>query len=442
MLVILAMEYIQQSMNKQKLTTILSKTGLLFFLIFVHSISYGQYKEQLKKYYQTSDLDKKAALGLEIWSPLMRDNLDSLRIIGFDLVLQGVEKRNSFATNVGKRALGSALIRTGEQDKGIKFLLESLKYFEESGDQVIITETLNEIGNAYMNKGLPLMAEKYYLKSLKAGKNSPDPTSSFLAEINLGQAYIGLKNFDKATAIIQHYKKEALKHGKLESVSNAYALLGTIEQQQKNIPLAMEYFQKSADFGLKSTSKAQVAHSYNNLAIVYFEKGEIDKTLEYFIKALDIRMETNNAKYICESYFNIGGLYFEMGKYEDALVYYEKSLDFAQKRNLLRDEMDALFALSELYEVQKKSNLSLLYLHKYIDLQDSYYTTVAEESSLSDELLESIMEMELSNDMKDQQMKLVESELAQERVWYVVYIIAGLTFTILLILFVFKKKIN
>jgi len=429
-------------MNKQKLTTSFSKIGLLFLLIIVHSSSFGQYKEQLKKYHQTSDLDKKAALGLEIWSPLMRDNLDSLRIIGFDLVLQGVEQRNGFATNVGKSALGSALIRTGEQDKGIKFLLEALKYFEERGDQVIITETLNEIGNAYMNKGLPLMAEKYYLKSLKAGKNSPDATSAFLAEINLGQAYIGLKNYDKAIAVIQHYKGEALKHGKLESVSNAYALLGTIEQQQKNIPLAMEYYQKSADFGLKSSSKAQIAHSYNNLAIVYFEKDEIEKTLEYFMKALEIRKETNNAKYICESYFNIGGLYFEMGKYEDAKAYYEKSLDFAKKRNLLKDEMDALFALSELFEVQKKSEMSLAYLHQYIDLQDSYYSTVAKESSLSNELLESINEMESQNDLKDQQERLLEAQESQERVWYIVYLIAGLTFLILFILFAFKKKIN
>ena len=436
------MESIQQSMNKKQHSTILIKIGLFFFLLMFALTVNAQYKEQLKKYYQTSNLDKKAALGLEIWSPLMRDNLDSLRIIGFDLVLQGVEQRNGFATNVGKRALGSALIRTGEQDKGIKFLLESLKYFEEKGDQVIITETLNEIGNAYMNKGLPLMAEKYYLKSLKAGKKSPDPTSKFLAEINLGQAYIGLKNFDKATAIILHYKNESLKLGKLESVSNAYALLGTIEQQQKNIPLAMEYFQKSADFGFKSSTKAQVAHSYNNMAIVFFEKGDMDKTLEYFLKALEIRRETNNAKYITESFFNIGGLYFEMGKYEDALEYYEKSLSFARERHLLKDEMDALFALSELYEVQKKSDLSLSFLHQYIDLQDSYYSNVAKESSLSNELLESIKEMEVQNELKDQQLKLVEAEEAQEKVWYVVYIIAGLTFVVLLILFVFKKKIN
>ena len=179
------------------------------------------------------------------------------------------------------------------------------------------------------------------------------------------------------------------------------------------------------------------------MAIVFFEKGDMDKTLEYFLKALEIRRETNNAKYITESFFNIGGLYFEMGKYEDALeYYYEKSLSFARERHLLKDEMDALFALSELYEVQKKSDLSLSFLHQYIDLQDSYYSNVAKESSLSNELLESIKEMEVQNELKDQQLKLVEAEEAQEKVWYVVYIIAGLTFVVLLILFVFKKKIN
>jgi hypothetical protein len=37
----------------------------------------------------------------------------------------GMESENDFAINVGKRSLGSYLIRTGKQDEGIKYLKQS-----------------------------------------------------------------------------------------------------------------------------------------------------------------------------------------------------------------------------------------------------------------------------------------------------------------------------
>ena len=415
---------------------------LIFSSIIGLSTAFCQYEADLKLFNETDNLDEKAKIGLRIVNPMLRADLDSLRHLSFSLILEGVEKRNDFATAVGKRSLGSVMIRTGEADKGIDFLKQSLHYFKQIGDMALVTETLNEIGNGYFNKGVPLEAEKYYLRSLKAGKESPDPTSIFLAEINLGQVYIGMKNFDKAIAVIQHYKNESLKNGKMESVSSAYALLGTIEQKRINIPLAMEYFQKSADFGKKSKSKSQIAHALNNMAIVHFQEGDMAKTLQFFKEAMEIRLKIGNARYIAESYFNVGGLYFEMADYKMAEMYYQKSLDLAREKKLRKDEMDAVLAFSELYKMQGKDDKVVSLLEEYIALQEAYYSAIAAENSYSMELVESIQEMEAENKINDREKEVDELITSQNNVWYLLYALGGLTFIVMLLLFVFKKRIN
>lgn len=414
----------------------------LVTFLFICTISFSQYEKELKLFNVEKDLNKKASLGVKLWGQMHKNAIDSLKEISFELIFEGVEEKNDFAIAVGKRSLGSCLIRSGEPDKGISFLKQSLTYFDKKGDKAITTEILNEIGNGYMNKGLPLEAEKYYIRSLKEGKESPDPTSHFLSEINLGQAYIGLKNYTKASTVIQHYKSEALKLGKLEAVANAYALLGTIEQQQRNIPLAMEYFRKSADFGKRSKAKAQIAHALNNMAIVHFEEGDMDKTMELFKEALDIRLSTGNARYIAESYFNIGGLHFELGDFKNAEVYYRKCLDFAQAKKLKKDQMDALLALTELYKVQKKDKEVIQLLEDYIELQESYYSQVSAENSTSNELIESIGHLEAKRKVEEGEFELKKLSESQKKVWYIVYGIGGLTFGVLLILLVFKNRIN
>lgn len=419
------------------------KPFLLSFIVFLGTsvtITYGQFENDLQAYRSTNSLERKTELGIKLWGSLIRNELDTLRNIAFELILRGVEEGNDQAVAVGKRSLGTVMIRSGEPDKGIYFLKEALSYFTEKGDLVISTETLNEIGNGYLNKGEPVEAEKYYLRSLKIGRDSPDPTSVFLAEINLGQAYIGMKNFDKASAIIQHYKNEALKHGKLESVANAYALLGTIEQQRKNIPLAMEYFTKSADFGKRSSSIAQQAHALNNMAIVYFEKGETDKTLDLFNQALELRRRTGNARYVCESLYNLAGLYFELGDDTKAEENYLKSLDLAREKKLRKDQMDAIMGLCELYKKRGQQEKTIGLLEEYIELQDAYYSQMASDNTHTTDLIETVKELENKNRLKKKDIELQHLERATQMTWYLVYAIGTLTFLSLVFLYFFRRK--
>jgi tetratricopeptide (TPR) repeat protein len=415
----------------------------IFFLFLFQLISFQLIAQDLKgKYTKLSEqeIKERAIESLDNWNYFMRNNLDSLKIDAFEILFLGLENKSNFAINVGKRSLGSYLIRTGETDKGLTYLKSSNSYFEERQDYLIQTEVLNELGNGYLYAGKPVLAEKFFLKSLKCGKNSPDPTSAFLAEANLAQAYINLQNYDKAEAYLQHYKKECIKNGKLESVANAYASLGQIALIRKKRALAKEYFQKSAGFGFKSKSKALIAHAYNNLAIAHFEEGKTDSSIALFQKALELRLKIKNAKSICESYYNIGGLYVELKQFDKALEYYTFCENYSKSNNLLKEEMDVNLAISEMYKLQMNFEKALVYSERYADLLEKYYSELAFDHTENQDNFHLLEEMERENGNENYESKMNEQFMNQKYQTYLLYVAMILFVLALIFLTIYRQK--
>jgi tetratricopeptide (TPR) repeat protein len=404
---------------------------LLFILIGLNYLSFSQ-TDELKEtnHYTTSEIN------------FMRNNLDSLKIDAMEILLIGLDNKNNYAINVGKRSLGSYLIRSGQQKEGLNYLKMANSYFQEKGDYEIQTETLNEIGNGFLLDGKPLQAEKYFLLSLEAGKNSPDPTSSFLAEANLAQAYINLGNYERAEGYLQHYKKEALKYEKFESVANAYALLGSIALIRNKKALAKEYFDKSAKFGFQSKSKALIAHAYNNKAIVYFDEGERDSSLAYFNKALELRLLTNNAKSISESYFNLGDFYLEIKDFAKSLNYYKQCEHYCKQKKLLREELDVTEALTKLYKTQGNYEQAFSYSEKRVKLLETYYHELAKEQTSNKDLIFLLGEMENESQAEIRQAKLKSDLSDQKYQSYLLFIALAIFVVGIILLMLYKNKIQ
>ena len=414
---------------------------LLFFLISCHSII-AQTTIKSSNELTGKEIQEAATQSLENWNYYLRNDLDSLKSDAVQIMMMGYDGKNDFAINTGKRSLGSYLIRTGQQLKGIYYLKAANIYFEKRENFVIQTEILNEIGNGYLNNGKPIEAEKYYLKSLKCGKNSPDPTSAFLAEVNLAQAYVNSENLEKAEAILQHYKAESLKRAKFEAVSSAYALLGTIADLKTNFPLAKEYYRKSADFGFKSKATSLIAQAYNNMAIVFYQENELERSLEYFQKALDLRLQTKNSKSISESYYNLGDYYFGLENYKEALKYYSKSEYYCRNIKLVKEELDAILAISEVYRTQNKWELAYQEMAKVVDLQKKYFSELAIEQSSDNELLQSLDQMEVDDKNVSHEAKLIaaiENEKYHTNILYAVFAFALIALTLLVF---YRKKIS
>jgi tetratricopeptide (TPR) repeat protein len=417
------------------------KFKLTLCLLLFGFLSFAQKGEFASKSNAQVKIQAAAQISLENWNLYMRNDLDSLKLDGLHIYRLGVKGGNPFAIHVGKRSLGSYLIRTGNQEKGIEYLKAANFYFNKKENYILQTETLNEIGNGYLYFSKPHVAEKYYLKSLKCGKKSPDPTSAFLAEVNLAQAYIDMGNTTKATAILNHYKNQAKKMKKLESVSNAYALLGAIQSGKGKFSLSKELFRKSAYYGFASNAIAQIAHAYTNMAIVYFQEGNQKEALNYFNKSLEIRLKTKNVRSISESYFNLGEYYSGIGDVQTAALYYEKCKAYCEENNLLKEEMEVLLSLINIDKMAKNFEIAVQKMEGYIALQKKYYSEVSELNTRDRDIIEIVESLEREEYDKKEAQKLEESIAAQIFQKYVLYAIFSLCAIALVFLAFYRKKI-
>lgn len=417
------------------------KFKLTLCLLLFGFLSFAQKGEFASKSNAQAKIQAAAQISLENWNLYMRNDLDSLKLDGLHIYRLGVKGGNPFAIHVGKRSLGSYLIRTGNQEKGIEYLKAANFYFAKKENYILQTETLNEIGNGYLYFSKPRVAEKYYLKSLKCGKKSPDPTSAFLAEVNLAQAYIDMGNTTKATAILNHYKNQAKKMKKLESVSNAYALLGAIQSGKGKFSLSKELFRKSAYYGFASNAIAQIAHAYTNMAIVYFQEGNQKEALNYFNKSLEIRLKTKNVRSISESYFNLGEYYSGIGDVQTAALYYEKCQAYCKENNLLKEEMEVLLSLINIDKMADNFEIAVQKMEGYIALQKKYYSEVSALNTRDRDIIEIVESLEREEFDKKEAQKLEESIAAQRFQKYVLYAIFSLCAIALVLLAFYRKKI-
>lgn len=273
--------------------------------------------------------------------------------------------------NVGKRSLGTYLARNQGDHEAIRLLQEAAFYFVKIGDEVLATETYNELGNAHLLLGNTDLAIQAFLTSLEYGKSSSDPTSAFLAEVNLAQAYIVKGDTAKACGLLDDYKRRSMQLKRFEAVANAYVVLGEIAQAQAKKALSLEYFQKSAGFGVKSKARFIRAQALTNLAIVAFEEGRKDQAKRLFFEAYRLYIKVGSTKRIAESMNNLGEFFVKTNQLNTSLSWYLRTMRYSAQRLMLQPMNDAHAGVIMAYERQKNFPDALEHMKLYDALKDS-----------------------------------------------------------------------
>lgn len=353
---------------------VLLRTSILFCFQWIAlypvlgQVSYSEFQAE-------SDPGRKAGIGLELWNYYLRNDLDSLKILGVELMLFAAEEGHPFSKAVGQQALGSYLIRHGEIKKGLYHLNEAKNYYTQREDYDQVSIAYNELGNARFLQGKYHESIKMYLSSLKYGSMAPDVTNAFNAKIGLGKAYVAGGDTAVGIQTIIEYKDKAAQHRKFESVADAYAYLGEVEME-RNLTLSKDYYEKSIVFSQKSNSLVHLSHAYNNSAILFFNLGLNDSSLIYFQKALEIRLKMKHFKAVAESYYNLGYYYQALDNLQDALKYFEMSARVARENGMKGDERDALLEVKVICEQLRLYRLGevedrIAQLEKSIELEAS-----------------------------------------------------------------------
>ncbi len=135
---------------------------------------------------------------MDLWEYYSRFHIDSLHVIGVDLLKKQNENTDAFTKAVANRLLGCYDVRYGKIKTGLELLEISKSIFLNLGDEKLISEAYNEIGIAYLLLGDNETAKLCFQNSLKHGRKSAIIGMSYMAEINLAKSQLNSGDIQKA----------------------------------------------------------------------------------------------------------------------------------------------------------------------------------------------------------------------------------------------------
>ncbi|MFM7662480.1 MAG: tetratricopeptide repeat protein [Bacteroidota bacterium] len=364
---------------------ILSFLFLLFISRIFTQVSFKEFK-------QTSDASQKLTQAQTFWEYYLRNNTDSLKYLAIETFNFASNKKSESLKYFSKKILGCYLVRIGNFIEGEAELKAALYHHRKKEDFANITEDLNELGISNFLKGDYHSAESFFKLSLASGKESPNETHRFLAELNLAKTYDKLNLKEKAKAIASHYLKESLRLQKFESVSNAYGILGDIALNEKKINLAEEYFNKSLRSIKSNSYLGSTAQIHSNLGAFYATTGNVEKAKLNFNRALELRVMSKNQKGILEAYYNLGSVEYNENNYEVAEKFSLKGLALATEYKLLKDQIDFLELLVEIQKEKKDKDKEIEYYRLFIDLKSQQAEFLMKNNEEQENLIEYFQE--------------------------------------------------
>lgn len=321
---------------------------LLLIILLTALTSYGQTYNQ---YLKSSNIDEKCAIADKLVINYYGSDTDSLKIIGKNLLHFSTHIQNKKGIYTSYIYLGRYFSRVGKEKESIERLRKAKNYFSSVEDYNKTTELYNDLGNAFQNAGKDEEACKWYERSISYGDLASDELVTQMARINLAQAQNKLGKYEEAKKNAEIYRDWSLKLALVDGISNAFAVLGSIELNQENYKQACSYFEQSYKFAVRSQDYSKMGNAYTNLGIAKYLEEDFKTSEQYFSIAVEFRNKLKNVSQICEAYLNYGGILFERGKYELAIKNYLIGLETAEKHGKHDNALELLIALKEVYTI-------------------------------------------------------------------------------------------
>jgi tetratricopeptide (TPR) repeat protein len=206
----------------------------------------------------------------------------------------------------------------------------------------------------------------------------------------LGAASSGKKDFNLAydyTLKANHIYNQtnASSRAKIKTISNLGALCKALKKYQDAhdyLNLALIELQKH--FGLNSF---EVLYIYNELGLLNKEQRNLTVAIEYFEKYYELSRLLNSKVHQSQSMAELGAIYFEMKSFNKAIEYYDKGFSISKKYSFLKWKADCFLQMKE---INKALNIYLMVLDEWQIIYGSDDSDVYELINLTNGLKQKI----------------------------------------------------
>ena len=233
--------------------------------------------------------------------------------------------------------------KLNEPTKAISDYLNALHFYDKAKDK---SSVYNNIGNIYTSFHLYSEAIQYFDKAIT---QKPDSIDLGRRLLNRAIAYKRVKKYDKALKDANNAKMIGVELDNKNLIYRAYNQLGLIQKDVGSYEKAIIFFEAANSLGIKKKT-------YVNLGTVYHLQKNIKLAIQYFQMAItSTRIYTKFT-----AYQNLGELYLEEKKLGQAYANISNAVKLFPELSLPDSEDARVFTLlSNYYKLKNQKDKSI-----------------------------------------------------------------------------------
>ncbi len=261
--------------------------------------------------------------------------------------------------------------RTGDNQKAIPFFENAIALLIKMGDKESTAgQTLN-LGNAYLELGNYKKATEKHLKALKIFEEIGSDRGISFCYQSLSSSFTQLKQYNQALL----YANKSLK---IKTALNDRRGLGTAQSGLGNVYLGMGDFDKALIHFTESLSYAREQKNlpeeqgnYLSIAKVYAAKKEIKQAIEYFNKSKELAKQLKNNTTVAAIDAELIALQYKTEKTELSESKLMSTIDLFKQQGDLNRQATGIKNMVDFYTANKQYDKALDYTNKYHQAIDS-----------------------------------------------------------------------
>jgi DNA-binding CsgD family transcriptional regulator len=258
-------------------------------------------------------------------------------------------------------------------DQSIAYGIKGLELSKKLNYQKGIARANRVIGVAYWARGDQNKALRYLINSQKTYEEIKDVEGISNTMLNIGMVYADLEQYhlalDNYNNTINLFKKLNLDG----RIATTYTKIATIFIAQGKMDMAKKHLISSLEIHTKNEFTYGIAEAHNRFAILYLNENKIELAYDHVKKSMELGAKILDVDGLTNNLILLGKIKRLKNEWGDAEIHLVRALQQSQENNLKKYELQAYEELIALKKLQKKFEQALYYTSKYIAIKDTLF---------------------------------------------------------------------
>jgi tetratricopeptide (TPR) repeat protein len=315
---------------------------------------------------------------------------------------------------------GEAHVYLNNYDSAVFCNQQSLKIYEELGDEQGKSIAFMNIGSVYWLKGDWASSIDYYTRSLIIEEKNGNYEGVAVCLNILGSLYYEMKEYDKALEYLNNSLSLIKKSD--DKITYSYILnnIGNIHKQGKLYKKALKAYKESLAIQEQLKNKEGIAASLHNIGVLYGAMGVEDKALNYLKRSLIITKELGFEKNIAHTLVSVGNIYHKSANNDTAIVYGLEALNLVRETSNILQISNAADLLYKSYESEGKKLKAFEMYKIYIQTRDSVLNKDNQKAILRQAFKYEFEKKALAKEIEHEKLRNADKLIQQKKTYFIV----------------------